>query len=261
VQQILLKRAVSQIAARLVNTNEAIEVYLARGKLDDYNKAAEAGLWNRALESWETMTPLPNKEDDSYRLYNIGVAYEALAYKAEDMKTTKKFFDQAAISYGKAIDANPGEKYFLDPQDRIQTALAHYKKLETQAAAPAAAPAPAPPPPVVVAAPAKPAPKAPKVATTTATATPPPPTAPKSNGATLTNAKLIQLVKAGLDEENLAATIRDAPSVNFDLSPDGQLFLLQGGLRPRLITVMREKMKGAPRPAAPASKTNTAQNK
>jgi hypothetical protein len=86
----------------LVNTNEVIEVYLARGKLDDANKLADAGLWSRMLESLEQMPPLPNQEDDAYRLYNIGVAYEALGYQADDPSTAKKFFDQAAISYGKA---------------------------------------------------------------------------------------------------------------------------------------------------------------
>src|SRR6266481_5539694 len=137
VLQELIGQAAYDIAAHLVKTDEGVDVMLARGKLDDYNKLAEAGLWPRMLEPLETMTPLPKAEDDSYRLYNIAVVYEAMAYKAEDAKSAKKFLDQAAINYGKAIDANPGEKYFLQPQNRIETALAHYKKLETQASAPA----------------------------------------------------------------------------------------------------------------------------
>ena len=70
--------------------------------------------------------------EDAYRLYDIGVAYEAMGYAADDDKAAMKFLDQASINYGKAIDSNPAEKYFLEPQKRIETALAHYEKLEQQ---------------------------------------------------------------------------------------------------------------------------------
>jgi len=43
-----------------------------------------------------------------------------------------KFLDEAAINYGKAVDDKPSEKYFLEPQKRIETAIAHYRKLERQ---------------------------------------------------------------------------------------------------------------------------------
>jgi len=129
----LLTSAVQQIVVQLVNTRETIDVLLARGKgMDAGVKDAEAGLWSRAMESWETMTPLPKPIDDAYRLYDAGVAYEAMAYAAEDIPAAMKFLDQAAIDYGKAIDSNPGEKYFLEPQRRIETALAHYEKLKQQ---------------------------------------------------------------------------------------------------------------------------------
>ena len=47
-----------------------------------------------------------------------------------------KYLDQAAINYGKAIDARPAEKYFVDPQKRIETAIAHYKELDQERARP-----------------------------------------------------------------------------------------------------------------------------
>jgi hypothetical protein len=130
----LLDSAVNQIVVELVNTRETVEVQLAKGKgMDVGVKDAEAGLWSRALEAWETEPPLPRPVDDAYRLYDIGVADEALAYSAEDLKAAMKFLDEAAINYGKAIDSNPGEKYFLEPQKRIESALAHYEKLQQQA--------------------------------------------------------------------------------------------------------------------------------
>jgi hypothetical protein len=207
-----------------------VDVLLARGKLDDQNKLAEAGLWDRLLEPLETMTPLPTPEEDAYRLYNIGVAYEALGYKAEDSKTARKFLDNAAIHYGKAIDANPGEKYFLEPQNRIQTALAHYRKLEGQAATAAASRSGGTPQ-------SAPAPAA------------------AEEGA-LTNDQVIALAKAGMDQQNLIATIKQASAVNFDFSVEGQLRLVQNGINGPVLAAMRERAnpparKMAPKPATP----------
>jgi tetratricopeptide (TPR) repeat protein len=126
----LVQQIVTDISTRLVSTEQAVDVYLARGNLDSANKLAESGLWSRYLENLETMTPLANPHDDAYRLYNIGVAYEALGYQSEDRAAAKKFLEQASIYYGKAIDGKPDEKFFLEPQTRIETAVAYYKKLE-----------------------------------------------------------------------------------------------------------------------------------
>ena len=129
VEQLVMSKMTALIAARLVNTDEKIEVRLARGDLDSANKYAEAGQWTRMQEALETRTPFPKAADDAYRLYNIGVSYEALGYQAESPAAAKKYLEQAAIQYGKAIDANRKEKFFLEPQDRIEAALAHFKKL------------------------------------------------------------------------------------------------------------------------------------
>ena len=143
----LMNSAIQQIVTQLVNTRETIEVYLAKGKAMDLGiKDAEGGLWPRALEAWEAAPPLPRPIDDAYRLYDVGVAYEALAYAADDMKTAMKYLDQASINYGKAIDDNPAEKYFVAPQKRIETALAHYEKLQHEMEKPPPPP-PAPPSP------------------------------------------------------------------------------------------------------------------
>ena len=139
VEQILVNRLAERVAARLVNTHEKVEVQLARGKLDDANKYAEAGQWTKYVEELETMTPLASATDDAYRIYNIGVGDEALGYKAETPAGAKKYFEQAVVKYRAAGEANPKERYFLEPLNRIEVALEHYKKLA--APAPAAKPA------------------------------------------------------------------------------------------------------------------------
>lgn len=137
--ELLVNRATDRIAARLVNTNEQVEVLLARGgPLNDANRYAEAAQWTKYVETLETMTPFPNADDDAYRLYDIGVGNEALGYKATTPSSAKSYFEKAVIDYRKAGEANPHESYFIDPVNRIEIALEHYKQL----AAPPAAPKP-----------------------------------------------------------------------------------------------------------------------
>ncbi len=213
----LVNDVVRQIASHVVNTSETLEVFLAKqkGPLDEGDKEATAGLWQRALETYETAPQLPKPEDDAYRLYNIGVAYEALAYKAEDQKSAMKFLDEAAINYGKAIDAKPSEKYFLEPQKRIETALAHYKRLEDEENEKARA-------------------AASKSGSSTATSN-----AKPSEPKALTNEKVIAMVKAGLDDDTVAQTIRTAKLARFDLSTSGLQALSTNGVSDQVLKAMK----------------------
>jgi tetratricopeptide (TPR) repeat protein len=129
VEQIMMERVTARIAARLVTTNETVEIPLARGALDDANKYADAKQWSKMAEALETMTPLSDPRDDAYRFYNLGVAYEALGYSAETPAAARRDLEEAAADYGKAADMNPAERKFLEPQNRIEIALEHYKKL------------------------------------------------------------------------------------------------------------------------------------
>lgn len=224
----LLTMAIHRIAEQIVNTDESIEVLLAKDKsLEEGDKQAEAGLWQRAQETFETAAPSANKAEDAYRLYNVGVAYEALAYQASDDKMAMKLLDQAAINYGKAIDDKPEEKYFLQPQKRIETALMHYRKLEDQKNAPPAA-----------------APPVRQVAAAT------PPAAPAAHGAdppagspthVLNNTRVIAMVRAGLDDDSIAAAVRNAKAADFDLSSVGQRQLMHGGVDAAVISAMKAR--------------------
>lgn len=275
----LIHKAIHEIASRITATNEPVEIMLAQGKLDKANKTAEHGLWSRYLEELERMPPFPNAKDDAYRLYNIGVAYEALAYQTEDRKAAKGFLQEAAINYGKAVDAKREEKYFLEPQKRIETAMAYYRKIEGQQKAVAAANAP---PPATEPASAdadrsgrgatkipgtKPRSKNatdPRGASSTAKANnsngtvagnsagtsnagpgkpPGTPAKPAPSAPALTNDQIIKMAKAGVDEDSIIATIREAQTVQFDLSPDGQIQLTGGGVKAKILAAMRQRAK------------------
>ena len=229
----LIQDAAQQIASHLVTTTEHVDVLLAKGgALDEANKLAEEKLWTRALEQLETMTPFPQKEEDAYRLYNIGVMNEALAYDAEDVKKARTYLQEASIDYGKAIDAKPTEKYFLQPQTRIDTALAHYKTIGDQAAAKA------PPVKAEVTEPASPAPAKPVA---TPSAKPATTSAPPADA--LTNDQVIAMVQAKLDQANIVDNIRHASAVNFDLTVAGQVNLSKNGVNGQILMAMKQRAR------------------
>jgi len=209
VQQLLMQRAVKDIASRLVDTDEKVEVLLATGgELRDDDRLAQQRLWSRMAESLETMTPFSSPEQDAYRLYDLGVAYEAMAYEAKDPKAAKNFLEQAAINYGKAVDDNKDEKYFLEPQTRIETAAAHYNVIENR-------------PPATVASVA------------------PPPASP-STGAALSNDDIIKLAKASLPDSIIIKKIKNSTCA-FDTSADSLVKLKQAGVSAAVIAAMVDK--------------------
>ena len=57
----------------------------------------------------------------------------------------------------------------------------------------------------------------------------------------MTNSDVIDLRKAGLDDDNLIAAIKDASATKFDLTPAGLKVLLSAKVTNRVITAMREK--------------------
>jgi hypothetical protein len=222
----LIQEASQQIAAHLVNTTEQVEVYLATGGgLDQADKLMEQKLWSRALEQLETMKPFSTPEEDAYRLYDLGVVNEALAYQAEDLQKARKDLQEASVDYGKAIDAKPTEKYFLQPQTRIDTALAHYKVLGDQKSPTVAADSPTR-----------------SVATSSKTAGSTSSSAAAADDA-LTNDQIISMVAAKLDEANIIDTITHARSVKFDLTPQGQVDLAKNGVSGKVITAMKTRAR------------------
>jgi hypothetical protein len=253
----LVNEAIDQIVPRITTTNETVEVLLARGKLDDANKSAEGGLWTHYLEQLEQMTPFPKTKDDAYRLYDIGVAYEALAYQSESEDAARKNLQEAAINYGKAVDAKPDEKNFIEPQKRIETAMGYFRKLETERKEfDAANSQPAKPNGTSTTTTTN---LAPPSASGNASKRPSPGAAKPSSGASkpapkpvvaLTNNDVIRMAKEGFEDRSIIDTINNAQAVDFDLSIDGKIALKHGGVTTEVQAAMRARANKASRRAA-----------
>lgn len=132
-----------RIALRLTPSRESIGVLLPKGSLEDLSKLARAGLWTRFLEGLERLPARPDPVDESYRQYALGTAYESLGYQADDPETTLRYLQQADVHYSQAIEANPGEKFFIKaydgimtsksaepPLERVRSAITNYRRLE-----------------------------------------------------------------------------------------------------------------------------------
>lgn len=210
----LMGQVIRKILPAVVPTTETVEVQMAKGKLEEASKLGQSGLWTRMLETLEAMEPLKKPQDEAYRSYNLGVAYEALAYQDEHPDVVRKLLDQAAVAYGKAIDLKPDEKYFRQPQLRIQTAILQFGKSLSQ-----------------------------REQYALAGEGPSRTNAPVGSRApaSFNNQHVIALTTSGLDETILVDMIRQAKTVQFDLSVEATLVLLQNKVANTVIAAMRAR--------------------
>ena len=89
-------------------------------------------LWARALHELESTAAFPGAEDESYRLYDLGVVYEAISYEAKAYKDQRTNLFLAQEMYDKAMESNRKEKYFVETVARLRDSIARYKTLDDQ---------------------------------------------------------------------------------------------------------------------------------
>jgi hypothetical protein len=216
-QNFLVADVARKIATYLVNTDVTIQVPLAvGGALNGPDKFAESGLWSRDLEALEELPHYSDAKSEAFRLYDVGVANEALAYQAQDTRSAMKFLEEASNDYGKALDAKQDEKSFLESQTRIKAALEHYEDIGKTTPMDSDAP----------------------LTTSLGGKTPP------ADGA-LKNQDVIDMVRAHMDEANIIDTIQNAPAVSFDISAQGQIALSKEGVNGKVLMAMKNRARGA----------------
>ncbi len=187
-EDFLVQRSADHAAATVTYSPDPVEALLAvDGELKNGNILAQSGMWREALGKWVDQKPMKG-DKEAARMHNIGVAHEALAYALPiDSPEHQKELEEARDSYRKALALDTSEKYFQEPNQRIDVSLGYAASARAYAdevrkwreahghrsGAPAPrearrtdAEAPPPPPPVPSAAkPAAPAPPAARPAT------------------------------------------------------------------------------------------------
>ncbi len=233
----IVEAMANKIAQRLVPIDDRFDVEMPSGfkELESY---AKSGNWGTLKEKAESMTPLAKAEEDSCRLYLVGLASEAIAYKETDPKKAQDLLVNAADAYQKAKDSNKGEDKFNEPINRTQQSLERYIALDKinrmhqasqsrglkQESTSASATAPTP-----AAAPAGPA--------------------PVGNAAKMVydNAYLIKLKSMSKGPSNtiILDEIKDADPPQFDTSPNGIAQLLNAGFGEDVITAVKARVRAA----------------
>lgn len=242
-----VSETVDEIARRLTPTVEKIGVLLPGGRLKDLRNLANGSLWNPFLEALDSLSESPKPKDESYRQYSLGVAYEALAYQAEQPEVSIRYLEESASHYQRAIQLNPGEKYFtgsytgnafmaglkksvadtlgkggtvkrkraMAPIDRVKSALEQYQRLIEFRDADSRA----------------------GIAVADAMTGAKGATGAKGPTASnaLTNSEVIEMSRAGLDEEIIFSAIETAEETAFDVSPAGLVELARAEVSSKVI--------------------------
>ena len=132
VKQILVQSVVLKIASNLGNTVQVVEAQVAAGD-DNLDRAADfltRSLWARAIEELEKTKVYPRPEHESYRQYNLGLAYEAMSYESKSPTEQRANLFKAQEYYDKAAELNRGQRYFVDVVARTKDSIARYRTLD-----------------------------------------------------------------------------------------------------------------------------------
>jgi hypothetical protein len=225
VEDTMLDRTAQRAAGLVTPMREPVRVLLARSdEIDKLNDLARTRKWNEWRAALQETRPHRDPKKDAYRIHNIAVANEALAYEATNDDDAQRLLTDASTGMQQAIAAKKDEKYFTEALARISKNSLGLTRLRAMRAS------------IGMRQPAK--------ATTPAAAAPAEKFSPakaSAQKAPMTNADVIELRKAGLDDDNLIAAIKEAGATQFDLTPAGLKTLLAAKVTNRVITVMRER--------------------
>jgi hypothetical protein len=231
----MMDKALSDAAGKLSPGRQSARVLMARSdEVEPFNVLARERKWRELAAALQPMKPHRDGKRDAYRLHNLGVAHEAMAYEATDRATIRAELQEAENLLNQAVFLKKDEKYFVEAAQRVAVSLRAVNWISERETALAAQFPVKPPARTATARPA---------AATPATMAAASPTKER-----MTNADVIELKQAGLDDKLLIATIREAGAVSFDLGPAALRALLGAKVSNPVISAMREKAKSGPKP-------------
>jgi len=230
VEDSLLDGVVRRGAGRISPGRTGARVPLARSDdVDKLNAIAEERRWPEWLTALEAVKPHKDRKRDAYRLHNLAVAHEAIAYASSQVEDWQARLTLAQNLMAQATQLNPGEEYFTRAATRLVQSIEAYQRLAQMYAEVAAATPPT------------------RERVVSADAAPParersaPPAAGAVAAPPMSNQDVIDLRAAGLDDTNLLAAIKEARTVQFDLSPAGLKALLSAKVSNAVIAAMRAR--------------------
>jgi hypothetical protein len=135
IENALIDRAAQKAAGLVTPAREPVKVLLARSdEVDFLNDLAVNRLWSEWRDALEGTRPHRDKRRDAYRLHNLGVALEAIAYEAAFVDDSHRLLQEAAGLVQQAIAARKGEKRFTESLTRISNNSLGYARLKAMRA-------------------------------------------------------------------------------------------------------------------------------
>ncbi len=104
---------------------DPVEALLAvNDELKNGNRLMQSGLFQEAADELSRLKFKGGTE--AARIHNLGVAYEALAYKLPPFTPEhRQYLEKAKQNYLEAMRLDSGEKYFRDPPSRVDMSLSY----------------------------------------------------------------------------------------------------------------------------------------
>jgi hypothetical protein len=219
---LLINNLAHMVAARFVPDFYSVEVNLPKGNLKRASELLQNGYWNSALECLNGLPQFKKAEDESFRLYTIGLAYEGLAYETPYLMPTKDYLEKALSYYEQAASKNAGEMSFQAATLRVNNLLKDYRNIE----------------PFVRAYEKSEHKKELETSIVNKIQS------RFGKADFINNNTIISMVKGGLSDKEIAEKITKTKSKYFELSPNGLSTLTAAKVSANVIDTMREAMRG-----------------
>jgi hypothetical protein len=135
IENALIDRAAQKSAGLVTPAREPVKVLLARSdEVDRLNDLAVNRWWSEWRAALQATGPHRDPKRDAYRLHNLAVALEAMAYEAATVDDTHRLLQEAAGLVQQATAARKDEKLFAESFTRISNNSLGYTRLKAMRA-------------------------------------------------------------------------------------------------------------------------------
>jgi hypothetical protein len=221
---LLIDHLAHMVASRFVPDFHSVEVPLAKGRLKHASELLQRGYWNSAIHELNNLPPMARTEEEAFRLYTLGTAFEGLAYETPYLNPTREYLEKAHAYYEEARRHHAGEAVFQQSLSRVSSLLGDYRRIEVFTRA------------------YEKYEHQKELENSLISRI----QARYGKEGFINNNTIISMAKSALPEREILDNIERRKSRYYDLTPHGMKTLSSAGVNASLIDALRESMRGIP---------------